>query len=276
MATIQAADRDRCLDLAAQLAFYFLLALFPILLVIVALLGFFPVDNASSRALVLLAPVAPGEVINLLAVQLKEITRDGRAGLATLGGLGAIWTGSSAMASMIGALNRVYAVPEWRPWWKRRLLALGLTIGFGVFMTASLLLMLMGPGVTRMAADLVGLSGLVSPVWAVLRWPLMVGLVIISIDVVYRFAPNRRTRGPWTSPGSLVATVLWIGSSLLFKVYVVNLGTYNVTYGAIGGVIVGMIWLYLSSLAILVGAEWNRVVGGDGNGGSDPGSGRRP
>ena len=260
-ATIEAVDHDRCLDLAAQLAFHFLLALFPALLLLVAVLGYFPVEHAASELLQLLAPVTPGEVINLLAVQLKEITGDGRAGLATVGAVGALWTGSSAMASMIGALNRTYAVPEWRPWWRRRLLALVLTIAFGLSMTASLLLVLAGPDAARAAAGLVGLERLVGPAFQILRWPTMAVLAVIAIDIVYRFAPNRPPSGPWTTPGSLVGTGLWICSSLLFKLYVIRIATYNVTYGAIGGVIVVMVWLYLSSLAILVGAELNRVMG---------------
>jgi membrane protein len=259
-ATITEIDEDRCLDLAAQLAFYFLLALFPGLLVLVSLLGYLPIEHATADLLALLRHVAPTEVVDLLAVQRGEILRDGRAGLATVGMVGAFWSSSAAMLAIIEALNQTYRVAEWRPWWKRRLVAIVLTLAFGLSMTISLLLILAGPDAVKGVASLVGIDGVIASGWLIVRWPAMVALVVIGIDVVYYFAPNRVAQWSWTTPGSLVATGLWIGSSLLFRLYVTHMGTYSVTYGAIGGVIVALLWLYMSSLAILVGAEVNSVI----------------
>ena len=259
-ATATAIDEDRCFDLAAQLAYYLLLALFPALLVLVALLGYLPAEHAAADLLAIIGRVAPAALVDLLAVQLEEITSDGRAGLATLGMAGALWSSSTAMRAIIEALNRAYRVAEWRPWWHRRLVALGLTVACGLFMTSSLLLILAGPSVIGGLSHGFGAGNTVVSMWQMLRWPAIVALVVIAINMVYHFAPNRTARWSWTTPGSLLATGLWIGSSFLFKLYVTHMGTYTVTYGAIGGVIVVLLWLYLSSLAILVGAELNSAI----------------
>ncbi len=259
-ATVKAIDEDRCLDLAAQLSFYLVLAMFPALLVLVSLLGYLPVENAAAGLLALVGRVAPSAMVDLLAVQAGEIMADGRADLATVGMAGALWSSSAAMRAVIEALNRIYRVAEWRPWWRRRLVALGLTLAFGLFTTASLLLVLAGPGVLAGLATVVGARSTVALAWQLLRWPVLVALVVIGIGIVYHFAPNRPARWAWTTPGALLGTALWIGSSFLFKLYVTHLGTFSVTYGAIGGVIVVLLWLYLSSLAILVGAELNSAI----------------
>ena len=259
-ATVKKVAEDRCIDLAAQLAYFFLLALFPALLFLVALLGYLPVEHAMADLLTLIGRVAPRELVDLLAVQLEEITRDERAGLLTVGMAGAFWSSSVAMLAIIEVLNGAYRVAEWRPWWKRRLVAIALTLAFGLFTTVSLLLVLAGPPVVTAVAALVGVHGIVAPAWQLVRWPAMVALAVVGLDLVYHFAPNRVQRWSWTTPGSLVATGLWISSSFLFKFYVTHMGTYNVTYGAIGGVIVVLLWLYMSSLAILVGAELNSVI----------------
>ena len=117
-----------------------------------------------------------------------------------------------------------------------------------------------GPRRRQERRRLVGVDGIIAPGWQIVRWPAIIALVVIGIDVVYYFAPNRVERWSWTTPGSLVATALWIGSSLLFRLYVTHMGTYSVTYGAIGGVIVALLWLYMSSFSILVGAEVNSVI----------------
>jgi membrane protein len=178
----------------------------------------------------------------------------------TLGIIGAIWSSSAAMVAIIDALNRAFDVTEWRPWWKRRLVAIGLTVAVALFIVLSLMLMLIGPTLALRLADWLGLGSAVAWLWSLLRWPVMIGCVVLGVDLVYHFAPNRRTRWIWVTPGSLVATFLWIASSVVFKIYVANVGDYTATYGAIGGAIVTMLWFYVSSIAILIGAELNGVI----------------
>jgi membrane protein len=258
--TIDEIADDNCLGLAAQLAFYFLLALFPALLFLVALIGYVPVEHALDELLATLGTVAPQELVALLRDQLEQITAGNEASLLTLGIVAAIWTSSAAMVAIIDALNRAYDVREWRPWWKRRLLAIVLTIALALFIIVSLALVLIGPDVAMRIAGWIGLGRLAAIIWSILRWPFMLVLVAFGVTLVYHFAPNRAT--PWRliTPGSLFATVLWVVSSFAFKLYVVNFGSYTATYGAIGGIIVTMLWFYVSSLAILIGAELNGVL----------------
>lgn len=210
--------------------------------------------------LLVIDPVAPHALVELLTDQIGVRAGAGRAGLATAGITGALLSSSAAMVAIIETLNRTCRVTEWRPWWKRRLVAVALTVAFGVFTTVSLLLILVGPDVARRVAQQLGLHGVVTPVWQLARWPAMIALVAVALDLVYHFAPNREQRWSWFTPGALVATGLWIVSSFAFKLYVTHMGSYDVTYGAIGGVIVVLLWLYVSSLAILVGAALNTAI----------------
>lgn len=166
------------------------------------------------------------------------------------------------MVAIIDALNRAYDVTEWRPWWKRRLVAIDLTVAMALFIIVSLALVLIGPTMALRVAEWLRVGPAVALVWGLIRWPVIISCVIFSVDLVYHFAPNRRGRWAWITPGSVLATTLWILSSLAFKLYVTNFGDYTATYGAIGGAIVTMLWFYVSSIAILIGAELNGVIGG--------------
>lgn len=258
--TVAEIGHDNCLGLAAQLAFYFFLSLFPALLFLVALIGYLPVENALAELLRALGTVAPQEALNLLDAQLTQLARGSHGSLLTLGIVGAIWSSSAAMVAIIDALNHAYDLEERRSWWRRRIVAILLTISLALFIIASLALVMLGPQLVAWAADQVGAAPAVAILWRIVRWPLMVFLVVLGVDLVYFFAPNRPARWAWITPGSLLATALWIGSSFGFKFYVTNFGSYNATYGAIGGVIVILLWFYVSGFAILVGAELNAVL----------------
>jgi membrane protein len=251
---------DGCFGLAAQLSFYFLLALFPALLFFVALIGYVPVEDALDELLTALGTVAPRELIALLRSQLDEVSSGSQASLLTVGIAGAFWSSSAATVAIIDALNHAYDVSEWRPWWKRRFVALALTMTLAIFIIVSLILVLVGPNAAHRLAEWVGAEPAAVILWSLLRWPVMIALVILGINLVYHFAPNRQARWKWITPGAVVATALWIASSFAFKFYVVNFGNYTATYGAIGGIIVTMLWFYVSSLAILIGAELNGVI----------------
>jgi membrane protein len=258
--TVKEIGDDNCLGLAAQLAFYFLMALFPALLFLVALIGYLPVENALNELLAALGTVAPEELVRLLREQLAQIAEGSQASFLTLGVIGAVWSSSAAMVAIIDALNRAYDVTEWRPWWKRRLLAMLLTVALALFIIIALMLVLVGPAIAFRLANWLGLGSAVALLWSLIRWPVILFGVVFSVDLVYHFAPNRRGRWVWITPGSVLATALWIVSSLAFRAYVTNFGDYTATYGAIGGAIVTMLWFYVSSIAILVGAELNGVI----------------
>jgi membrane protein len=258
--TIREISDDNCLGLAAQLSFYFLLALFPALLFVVALIGYLPLDNPLDELLAGLSTVAPPEMVALLRSQLDEIGRGNAASLLTIGILGAIWTNSTAMVAIIDALNRAYDVGEWRVWWKRRLVAILLTLALALFLLIALMLVLIGPDVMKHLAAWFGLAPAVTVAWTLLRWPVLLLCVLLALEFVYHFAPNRHSPWMWMTPGAVVAMLVWLAASFGFKFYLAHFGNYTATYGAIGGAIVTMLWFYVSGLAILVGAELNAVI----------------
>ncbi len=258
--TIKEVGDDNCVGLAAQLAFYFLMALFPALLFLVALISYLPFNSGLSQLLDSLGTVAPAPLMEILRGQLDAVAGGGHGSLLTLGILGAVWSSSSAMVAIIGALNRAYDVKEWRPWWKRRLLAIALTVALALFILISLTLVLVGPDAAAHVASWLRLRPVFVEVWGIARWPVMVAGVVLGVELIFHFAPSRRARWVWVTPGSLLATTLWIVVSFGFKLYVRHFADYTATYGAIGGAITTMLWFYVSSIAILIGAELNSVI----------------
>jgi membrane protein len=251
---------DNCAGLAAQLAFYFLLSVFPALLFLVALIAYVPVDAALDATLQGWHAVLPDDVVGILQSQLRQVASGSSGGLLTFGIVGAIWSSSSAMTAIIDALNRAYDIEEWRPWWQRRVIAIALTIALAVFAVAALALVVGGADLAGWLAERAGLGRAFEVTWAILRWPVALGLVVLAIDLIYRFAPNAEARWVWLTPGALVATLLWLLVSIGFRVYVQNFGGYTAVYGAIGSVIVLMLWLYVSGFALLIGAELNAEI----------------
>ena len=262
---------DNCLGLAAQLAYYFFLALFPALLFLVALISFIPIDSLLETITTTLARVAPSDVLALIQEQVIKIAQDKDGGLLTIGMLGTIWSTSSGMTAIIDTLNQAYDIQESRPWWKVRLTAIGLTVALAVFIVASTVLVVAGPAIADKVAGWFQLGSAFALTWKIAQWPLVLLLVSGGIALIYYFAPDAEQDWIWITPGSIVATVLWLLISLGFRFYVTNFGSYTATYGAIGGVIVLMLWFYLSGLVILVGAELNAEIEHASPYGKDPG-----
>ncbi len=251
---------DNCLGLAAQLSYYFFLALFPALLFLVALVSFIPVSGLLDVITSTLARVAPSEVITIVKDQVLKIAHDKNGGLLTLGMIGTIWSTSSGVDAIIDTLNQAYDINEGRPWWKRKMTALGLTVGLATFIVLAFALVVAGPALAEKVADWFRLGPAFEWSWKVLQWPVVFALVSVAIAMVYYFAPDAKQEWVWITPGSVMATALWLLVSLGFRFYVTHFASYNATYGAIGGVIVLLLWFYVSSLAILAGAELNAEI----------------
>jgi membrane protein len=251
---------DDCLGLAAQLAYYFLLALFPALLFLLALASFFPIDRVTDEVMRGLANVAPSDVVQLITEQMRRISESDQGGLLTLGILGALWSSSSALVGLISALNTAYDIKEGRAWWKVRLLAVGLTVALAIFLLISSTLVLAGPEIASKLANMFGLGAAFTWTWNIAQWPFAFALVVSALALVYYYGPDAEQDWVWITPGAALATVLWLGISLGFRVYLQYAGDYNATYGTIGGVIILLLWLYLSGFAILVGAEMNAEI----------------
>jgi membrane protein len=246
--------------LAAQLAFYFFLAVFPALLFLVSLLAYLPVEAALISTMDRLRAVLPSEVLLIIQRQIEDVLSGAHGGLLTLAIAGAIWSSSSAVTAIIYALNRAYDIEEWRPWWHTRLIAIGLTIALAAFVLAAFTLVVGGSDLGGWVAQQVGAGAVFERVWAIAQWPLALALVVLGVDLVYYFAPNADTEWVWVTPGALLATVLWLVTSVAFRFYVRNFSDYSAVYGAIGGVIVLLLWFYLSGFALLVGAELNAEI----------------
>lgn len=244
---------DEVFDRAAALSYYLLFALFPMLLFLTALLGMLPFHLM--RVLMrFLDTLLPGDVVERT---LAEISRGATGGLLSIGIAGALWSASNGMGALMTALNIAYDVEERRPWWRRKLTAIGLTVGMALFIPAALILLLSGERVIDIAAGWLGLGSAFAQAWSIARWPVLVALGAVGMALVYHFAPAQRPMWHrWAfTPGSLFAVAAWLVMSSGLRVYAAHFGNYATTYGSIGGVILLLLWLYLTGVVLLVGAE---------------------
>jgi membrane protein len=264
-------QQDDCLGRAAQLAYYFLFALFPFFLVLTTLLGYLPIPNLLDRLMDMLGQMLPGEALQLVQDNLHELVSGERGGLLSFGLLAALWTSSSALTAIMDSLNRAYDVEEGRPFWKVRGLAILLTVGLSAFIIVSIVLLTFGPQIGGWIADQMGLGRVFQMAWNVLRWPVIVGLLIVAMALVYYLAPDVEQQWQWITPGSIVAVLGWLLASLGFSYYVNQFGSYNATYGSIGAVIVLLTWMYVSGFFVLVGGEINAEIEHASASGKDPG-----
>ena len=250
---------DDCVGIAAQLAYYFALALFPALLFVVALASYLPY-NVISDVVAALDSIAPPEVLEIIRKQLESIVAGEAPSVLTIGILGALWSSSGAMTSIVSALNTAYDVPETRPWWKVRLTAIALTIALVMFVLLSFVIIVAGPEAGRWLTGWLGLSEVFDTVWRYARWPIVFTLATTGIAIVFYYAPDADQDWIWITPGSILTTVLWILFSMGFRIYVTRVGDYTATYGALAGAAILLLWLYLSGLALLIGGELNSEI----------------
>ncbi|QKW17987.1 YihY/virulence factor BrkB family protein [Kitasatospora sp. NA04385] len=250
---------DELPDRAAALTYYGVLAVFPALLVLVSILGLLG-RSATDTVLDNLQQLAPGPARDVLRSSVEQL-QDGRGTsgvLAAVGLLGALWSASGYVAAFIRASNAVYDIPEGRPVWKVTPLRVGLTLLMMVLLLASAVIVVFTGPVAQRAGDVLGLGATAVTVWSIAKWPVLVLLVTLMVALLYWAAPNVRGRGwRWISPGSLLAVLLWLVLSGGFAAYVANFASYNRTYGTLAGVIVFLVWLWLSNLAILLGLEFD-------------------
>ncbi len=258
--TVKETIADDVLNLAAQQAYYFFFALFPAILALISVASFFPVDDFVGTVAESLSRVAPGDVTSIVTDQMRKIADTNAGGLLTLAFLFTLWSSSSAVVALCSTLNAAYDITEGRPWWKVRLTALGLTLGLALFILVSMTLVIAGPTLAEKIAEVAGLGPAFVWTWKILQWPVVFLLVSIAIAIVYYFAPDAEQNWVWITPGSLLATLLWLLASLAVSYYVSNFGSYTETYGVIGAVMVLMLWFYVSGIALLVGAELNAEI----------------
>ena len=267
---------NNCPGQAAQLAYYFLFALFPFLLFLTTLLGYLPLPNLREELEFILAGVLPRETLALVYDNVNSLTQNQRGGLLSFGIITALWTSSNAVMAIMDNLNRAYRVKEGRPLWKVWGLALLLVLGLSVFLLLALVLLIFGPPIGSWLAQQVGLGNAFELVWNILRWPVIIMFLILAMAIIYYVAPDVEQEWKWITPGSVVAVTSWILTSLGFSYYVTSFGSYTKVYGSIGTVIVLMTWMFLLGFFILLGGEINAEIEHAARSGKEPGQKELP
>ncbi|MER7338970.1 YhjD/YihY/BrkB family envelope integrity protein [Streptomyces sp. NPDC000075] len=257
--TLKEFKDDELADRAAALTYYGVLALFPALLVLVSLLGIAG-DSATKQVLDNLRKLTPGAARDVISKAVEQLQGNAGAGslLAIVGILVAVWSASGYVAAFIRASNAVYDMPEGRPVWKVLPLRVGLTAVLMVLAVASALIVVFTGTLARQAGSALGVGDTAMTVWSIAKWPVLLLLVTIMIALLYWAAPNAKGRGfRWVTPGSVLALVIWMITSAGFAFYVANFGSYNKTYGTLAGVIIFLVWLWITNLAVLLGLEFD-------------------
>ncbi|HJQ23649.1 MAG TPA: YihY/virulence factor BrkB family protein [Blastocatellia bacterium] len=243
---------------AAQLGYYFLLALFPMLIFLFSLLGFLP--GAQENIVRMLARVVPGQAMTLVYQFLQDVVEHHSGGLLSVGLLGTLWAASSGVTAVMGTLNVAYDVEEGRPFWKVRLTALGLTVGLALLITGGATLIMFADKFSHWLAATLGLGAFFTVVSSVVGYTLGLACMFIGIELIYYFGPNLKQSWRWITPGAVFAAAGIILGSLGFSLYLRVAPSNSATYGSLGAVITLMLWLYLLGLVLLVGGEINSEI----------------
>jgi membrane protein len=257
--TVRAFREDNLTDWAAALTYYAVLSIFPALVVLVSILGLAG-ESATQSVLDNLNELGPGPATDIVSGAIREIgASQGTAGIALVIGLAAaLWSASGYIGAFSRASNLIYEVEEGRPFWKLRPLQLAMSLLLILLVAVSAIAVVVTGPLAEQVGELFGLEGTAVTVWDLAKWPVIVLIVITMLGVLYYGAPNVRQPGfRWITPGGVLGVSLWILASAGFALYVANFGSYNKTYGSLAGVIVFLVWLWISNLAVLLGAELN-------------------
>jgi len=257
--TFKQFGEDQLTTWAAALTYFGVLSLFPMILALVSVLGVIG-PSATQPLIDQLGTVAPGPAKDILTNVLTSLQQNkaGSTVALIIGLAAAIWSASGYIGAFMDASNNVWDVEEGRPIWKKLPVRLGVTIVLLVLLTATALAVVFTGPLAQKFGDLIGLGSTFVSVWSIAKWPVLLVIVSFMISLLYWACPNVKQPGfPWVTPGGLLAVVLWIAASALFGLYVANFGSYNKTYGSLGGVIVFLTWLWITNIIILLGAEFN-------------------
>jgi membrane protein len=258
------AGEDDLSGLAAELAYRFFLALFPFFIFLTAAGGFVAdyanVKNPADEVMDWLGDALPEDASSVLRSQLEGVTESRSGALLSFGILAAIWAASAGIGSVIKGMNRVYEVKEQRPMLTRYGLSVGLTLLGGVSIIGAFVLLVGGQVAGMALAEEIGLEGAAATLFTLARWPIVIGLLVLAVAFLYWAGPNVDLPFRWISPGAVVFTIGWLAASYVFGLYVANFGSYNATYGSLGGIVVLLIWFYLTAFILMLGAEINAVL----------------
>lgn len=259
---IREMTKDDVLNGAAVLAYYSMLSIFPLAILLLSLLPYLPIPNLRETILAFLRQAMPTQAAELFTSTVTNVVSERRGGLLSFGILGTLWAASTGLQVIMELLHATYDGPDERPYWKRRAIAVGLVFAEGILVIGAFALVIAGDWLHDRLLIAAGEGAFLLWVFPPLRWLTIFGLILMAMSLLYYFGPNVRLRYRVITPGGVVAAVLFVVSSLLFRTYVAHFGSYEATYGSLGAAIVLMLWLYVGGLVILIGAEVNGLLEG--------------
>jgi membrane protein len=260
---IKKIDHDELSNRSAALSYYFILALFPMFLFIVSLIGLIAGHASQMRESIMAAVghLAPGSASGLVQQVVHQTLKNSGGVKLAAGLLGALWAASGGMGAVVTSLNVIYKTKETRPLWKQKLTVVGLTLALALLILVASALVLYGGSIGQLIASQIGMSKVFSIVWPIVQWPLTFFAMFLSFSIIYYYGPDLEQRKwYWVTPGSAVGVVLWLVASVGFRIYLHFFNSYSAMYGSLGAVIILMLWLYITGFAILVGGETNWVI----------------
>ncbi len=260
--TVREFRADNVTDWAAALTYYGVLAIFPAILALVSVLGLIG-QSATQPLISNIGKLAPGSAHQIITSAVTGLQHSrGSAGLLFIVGIAvAIWSASGYIAAFMRASNAIYDIDEGRPIWMTLPVRLGVTIVMLVLLAISALAVVLTGGLAQQVGKILGIGSTAVTIWNIAKWPVLLLIVSLMFSILYWAAPNVKHPGfRWLSPGGLFAVVVWVIASALFAFYVANFSSYNKTYGALAGVIIFLVWLWISNIAVLLGAEWNAEI----------------
>jgi membrane protein len=251
-------NEDKILGHAAELAYYFLLALFPMLIFLTSLVGFLP--GLREAIFTGLAKFVPGEAMRLVSETISDVTRHRSGGLISFGVLGTLWAASGGVTAVMGTLNAAYDAREERSFWKVRVIAVGLTIALAVLVVCGTALVMFGDRFADWLSSQLGMGTAFTVLWSAVHYLVGFALLFLGLELIYYFGPNVEQDWKWVTPGAVFAVASMVVASLLFSLYLRFAPDYSATYGSLGAVVVLMLWLYLMGAVILIGGEINAEI----------------
>lgn len=246
----------RVSSVAGGMAFFFLLSLFPLIVVAATLLGFLPIPNLFERGMDILVRFVPGDAVSMVRDTLQDLLVQ-RGGLLSIGILGTIWSAAGGFSSTIDALDIAYDAPQSRSYLRQQWLAIGLVFLVGGLLTMALTASVLGPRFGSWISAKFAINGIFVHFWPLIRRGVMAGSVVLAIGLLYYLGPNVKQRFRATLPGAAIVTAVWIGGSMLFDFYLDHFNSYNKAYGSLGAIIAFMLWVWVTCMILLVGAELN-------------------
>ena len=256
-------QKDKVFGRAAELSYYFLLALFPFLIFLTSIIGIVLGSGTGTRHMLFnyLARIMPPAAFQLLDNTMLEVSKASSGSKLSFGILAALWAASNGMSAITESLNTAYDLRESRPWWKQRLMAVVLTVSLSILIIAALILVVSGGRIAEWLAHVYGFGPVFPMAWKIIQWPVILLCMILAFALIYYFAPDSRKQSwKWLTPGAAIGVVLWLLVSLAFRAYLHFFDSYSATYGSLGAVIILMLWLYLTGAAVLIGGEVNSEI----------------